>query len=450
MRLEVNSNHKKADIKLSTKMKPIFTTVLGTALSLTLLTGCYSHVTDNGFYIGTDYASVSTKNMENTFYINNFDDIDKLKTKLEIEPNISVIRINNKLNSVEFNEENYGFLRNYDIKVLDLINFNINPTFLESLGSIELLRIMSPIAYYSNIDFTRIDNLKRIEFYYMQLYDYPIFLTNEMINTLKSRGVDIYLDNVRLENVVSLNEGIDDIVKNNLDINENSSDIDKLNTILLYILENFEYDEIVSNNNANNIDDHNYVSSFYTNGVMSALYNKKGNIICGNYAALFQALANRVGLTSYYVTSDNHAWNMVCFGNERYYVDSTWLDTGSVSVKGGTFQINRYEKSEDAIRSGNGPSLDWYLEHIYNVGDVSHMAHFIPSNSFDYVEYIPKEIEESNQINMEDYFYELIIGGERYISTASTILGILLTLGLAKKVIKKVNEQEEKNNRRYR
>lgn len=449
MKLEVNNNHKKADIKLSTRLKPILTTILGVTLSVSLLSGCYSHVDDNGFYIGTDYASVSSTSMNKHFYIGTLDDLDNFKASLEANPDISVITINNKLNDIEFNEENYGFLRNYNIKVLELDNIHVNPTFLESLGSIELLKLKSFSTYYANVDYSRIDNLKRIEFYYMGVYDYPVFLTNQMINDLRMNNVDIYLDKVDIDDVISLNNGIDDIVKNDLNINENSSDIDKLNEILLYILENFEYDEVVANNNANNIDDTKLVSSFYAKGIMDALYNKKGNIICGNYSALFQALANRVGLTSYYVTSSTHAWNLVCFNGERYYVDSTWLDTGSVSVKGGNFQINRFENSEDAIRNGNGPSLEWYLENIYNVHDDSHKIDFLPSNNFEYIEYLPNEEDIEEKEDMGNYLYEIIVSGERYIADASTILGILITLGIARKVIKKANKKEEKH-RKYR
>lgn len=448
MKLEVNNSHKKAKISNNSKLKPILTTILGVTLSVSLLSGCYSHVDDNGFYIGTDYASISSTTMNRHFYIGTLDDLDNFKATLESNPDISVLTIDNRLTDIEFNEENYGFLRNYNIKVLDLININVNPTFLESLGSVELLRLKSYKTFYANVDYTKIDNLKRIEFYYMDVYDYPVFLTNKMIEDLRMRNIDIYLHNVNINDVISLNNGIDDIVKNDLNINENSSDIDKLNEILLYILENFEYDDIVASNNANNIEDSKLVSSFYTNGALDALYNKNGNIICGNYAALFQALANRVGLTSYYVTSPNHAWNLVCFNGERYYIDSTWLDTGSVSVKGGSFQINRFEKSEDAIRNGNGPSLEWYLENIYNVHDDSHKIDFLPSNDFDYVEYIPIE-DEKEPFDLGDYLYEIIVSGERYIANASTILGILITLGIARKVIKKVNQKEEKH-RKYR
>lgn len=447
MKLEVNNNHKKADIKISTKLKPILTTVLGVTLSVSLLTGCYSHVEDKGFYLSTDYASIASNNINKYFNIETLDDLDNFKVTLEANPDISVITINNKLNDIEFNEENYGFLRNYNIKVLELNNIHVNPTFLESLGSIELLRLKSYRTYYANVDYSKIDNLKRIEFYYMGVYDYPVFLTNQMINDLRLRDIDIYLDKVDIDDVISLNYGIDDIVSK-LGVNEHSTDIDKLNAILLYILENFSYDEVVASNNANDIDDSKLVRSFYTNGIMDGLYNKNGNIICGNYSALFQALANRLGLTSYYVTSPNHAWNLVCFNGERYYVDSTWLDTGSVSVKGGNFQINRYENSEDAIRNGSGPSLEWYLENVYNVHDESHDIDFLPSNNFDYVEYIPQEDVEEHK-DLGDYLYELIISGERYITDANTILAILITLGLARKVIKLANKKEE-NNRKYR
>ncbi len=51
-----------------------------------------------------------------------------------------------------------------------------------------------------------------------------------------------------------------------------------------------------------------------------------GNAICQGYAETYQYLLYRVGITSYIVGNDNHAWNAVKMDGHWYYTDVTWDD----------------------------------------------------------------------------------------------------------------------------
>lgn len=452
MKLEINNSHKKAKINnLKPVIKPIVTTVFGGILSITLLTGCCINVTDKNIELNSFDFSIMNNDEKHVHIMPNHDFLVKSIEELENKETIKYLSLTSSIIDEEvFNEENFGFLRNHPLKKLELCEITINPSFLESLGSIEELVISCNEVYKYNIDYSKINNLKKISFRNLELYDYPIFLTNELINKLNDKGVEINLNGVKLDTVVKLNNSLDEIVSK-LPVTKDSTDIEKLNAILVWILDSFYYDEQVSYYSSINKKDPILVHSFYANGELDAVYNNNGNIICGNYSALFQALANRLELTSYYVDGTGHAWNMVCFKDEKYYVDSTWLDTGEIELETGVVNLKRIITPQELIKSGEGNRLKWYLKDINEIGDdSSHQADYIPSNSDDYVEYVPinNEITEVNDntlnIDLSEYLYKIVIDGEEYIANAATVLGILISLGLAVKVVKKFNKEEEK------
>ncbi len=107
-----------------------------------------------------------------------------------------------------------------------------------------------------------------------------------------------------------------------LDIDEKDSDKEKLKKILHYIVQNYAYDNKCYLNSA---------EKYYEDGRLKRALDSK-EIICGNYSAIFQALANRAGLESYiidgslYGTQVRHSWNKVNIDGKYYLVDPTWID----------------------------------------------------------------------------------------------------------------------------
>lgn len=102
---------------------------------------------------------------------------------------------------------------------------------------------------------------------------------------------------------------IDEIYEK-LDIKEEDSDEEKVHKILYYIVTAYTYEKRDNN---------------YEHGWLGdTLENAK--IVCGNYAAIFQALAHKANLNSIIIHGGNHAWNIVQIEGKNYIVDPTWID----------------------------------------------------------------------------------------------------------------------------
>lgn len=82
-------------------------------------------------------------------------------------------------------------------------------------------------------------------------------------------------------------------------------------------------DELVYLNGSNVTSDS--TDPFYTQTVYGALIN--GETVCAGYTKLYEMLCNYFGIDCITVTSDDHAWNEVRYGDHWYIVDVTWDDT---------------------------------------------------------------------------------------------------------------------------
>ena len=198
-------------------------------------------------------------------------------------------------------------------------------------------------------------------------------LTGEEYNALTKAGVKVTFDEESdLQTYLGINNELDAIVRQ-LNLDANSTDQEKLDAILIYILDNLSYDEQVSEALQNNTEHSELTRSFYQGGYLYGAL-EKSSAICGNYAALFEALAERTGLDSYFLLSPNHAWNLVEINGEKYYVDATWLDSSGLRVdKMGSYTdpftgelvenvyISTTISAQEAIQTGYGEALDWYL-----------------------------------------------------------------------------------------
>ncbi|MFT4107183.1 MAG: transglutaminase domain-containing protein [Lacrimispora sp.] len=82
----------------------------------------------------------------------------------------------------------------------------------------------------------------------------------------------------------------------------------------------------------------------------------KGEAVCSGYARAFNELARRCGLESTYVSSSQHAWNLVKLDDESWYhVDVTWEDPivnrKSANKYGYNMLLNKYINLEsDSIK----------------------------------------------------------------------------------------------------
>lgn len=114
-------------------------------------------------------------------------------------------------------------------------------------------------------------------------------------------------------------EFIDQRTKEN--IKENMDQLEKVRLI---------HDFIVTKNNYNTGDADSLSGGYSVYTPASILFGQGG--VCNAYATLFDKMATKAGLESYYVTgkiieeNQLHIWNMVKIKDDRYNLDLTWDD----------------------------------------------------------------------------------------------------------------------------
>ena len=95
----------------------------------------------------------------------------------------------------------------------------------------------------------------------------------------------------------------------------------------------------------------------------------KGSAVCNGYALAYSALMQKIGISSYVVTSTsmNHAWNLVYLNGNWYHIDATWDDPVFSSSKQyedslceGYVRHAFFLLSDDEIKnSTNGSHYGW-------------------------------------------------------------------------------------------
>ena len=114
-------------------------------------------------------------------------------------------------------------------------------------------------------------------------------------------------------------------------------DEEKVRGITLNVASRIEYDYTVQNQEE--IADQ--VSSEYNKYPIT--YALDGNGVCINYACLFTALANRVGLENYQDISPKHTWNMAEIDGEYRAFDITNIDGEYAILRGNNNQPYKNE-----------------------------------------------------------------------------------------------------------
>lgn len=342
---------------------------------------------------------------------------------------------------------------------------NFAPGSEEQLNKLETLAILNDINY--DIDFSKLTNLKTLDLSDAEPYDIAIYLNTKEYNELVSNGVEIkFKDEDSREKYIKACQKLNKIVEE-LDIKEDSTEDEKLDAIMLYVLENLEYDKNVSetiNNSDENIDS--IAAPFYEDGYLYGALEKDSSI-CGNYSALTEALMDRICTpqTSYIARSENHAWNIVKINGEPYYVDVTWLDgllketqkqTETEENGHKTITITfEDETARDIIKRGEGKSLNWYRENPdeSNIEKIdknnSHEASYIPDymliDENDDTASIREEQASKKAEEIGDEKVSVNIGGREIVIGLGALLGVL---GAAAGTVFAVKRKKEKDRRR--
>ncbi|MDE5539650.1 MAG: hypothetical protein K2J20_04110, partial [Bacilli bacterium] len=229
-------------------------------------------------------------------------------------------------------------------------------------------------------------------------YDLAVNITTEDLDNIVNNIVSDDLSG--LDTLYWINEQIDNIIAE-LEIDANTTDQEILDKVLLYVTEHYEYDmESYKKGISENC---------YKEGLLWGVFHNDNKIVCGNYAALVQALLKRLGVECYYIISYEHAWNLVNIQGNYYYVDATWLD-------------DSFNSFATVFKNGVNKELailiyDWYLVDPTKVKDDVHIADIFPG-SVPFVE-----------IKDEDYNFLINLkNGLRIVIPSAISLGLVIEI----------------------
>ena len=173
-----------------------------------------------------------------TITFENCNSLNPLKKINELRSLEHLILINNNNDGLDFtNTDAINFIKESNsIKILSLSGFNIEPGILENLKNLERLSIGN--GKDMNVDYSELTFLS-----FLEITDGPYtaatYITNGDISVLQKNGVSISgTTDDFLEKLENVNFKIDKIVQS-LDIKETDSEQEKLNKILIYVLENY-------------------------------------------------------------------------------------------------------------------------------------------------------------------------------------------------------------------
>ena len=387
------------------------------------------------------------------------------------------------------NSRDFAFLNKMtNLEDLEIYGYSVEPGVIENLSALKRLSIYTDGNY--DLDFSKLTFLDELSFRHEQIYTIAKDLTLDDYNTLTNNGVKIDFNEYELKKFYEINQKLDNIIAE-IGITKESTEQEKLDAILIYVLDNLEYDEEVSNAIFNNIEHRDLSTSFYEEGLLYGALEKE-TAICGNYAALVDALARRVDLKTYYARSNTHAWNIVDVEDTSYYVDSTWLDgeivyktTTAEEIIDGQLCITTTHfpiSSQELIKEKNTEELDWYMadpttyndNNQYESHDVINVPTYIKlvplqeENRFELLEDTQEykednvvetvaveeqqtieNIEQSEEIERIDKKkFELSIGNRKWIIGGAVAVGIMSGLGGAVAISNHKKQKERERRRR--
>ena len=359
------------------------------------------------------------------------------------------------------NSSDFKFLSNCPaLETLTINGMAVEPGIVEKLTSLKSLSISTDGNY--DIDFTKLTFLDELDFSNEEPYTLAQDFTLEEYKVLIDNDVNVIFSSEEdLKKFIDINKKLDTIVTQ-LGITEQSTDYEKLDAILIYTLDNLKYDPLISDMLENNENLEGRSREFYQDGTLYGAL-EKDTVICGNYAALVNALSSRVNLFTYWVKSTNHAWNLVEVEGNLYYVDSTMMDVtdfrivGESEWRGEKTHAWAFYPAAEAIAEKNTEYLEWYMEDPTKYGEndesITHDAVNIPT----YIKIKPiekikiddndsDEITSPKQFDLTDTKFEISVKDRTWTVNAGIAIGIMTSLGGAILLGShdKINQKKEK------
>lgn len=173
-----------------------------------------------------------------------------------------------------------------------------------------------------------------------------------------------------------------DSIANTLVPDKSISDKEKINKITLYLLEklNYDFDAIQA---PDETDDR--VEIYNMSPLTTSLEGDLG--ICINYSAMYQALSNRIGLDTYQLFNNVHAWNATKIDGEYKGYDVTYLELGPIVQIDNMEQLGMLENmtTEGMFQKGKEDQLYYYEFDLDKILDDNHIAEYTPEEIKDYI-----------------------------------------------------------------
>ena len=344
-------------------------------------------------------------------------------------PNLNNLCISNYGNyNVTLDRNNASILTSNNLKYLRLSQLNVEKGLLENLKQLETLDISSNtdfILINYDIDFSALTSLN--ELIISNPYTLVARLDSSEYEKLVESGIKITdsAGNNLKRTLISINNYLDETI-NNLNINQNMTDNEKLETILEYTLNTLEYNQESSERITNHDASLQEINEYYENGYLYGVTDNNTQI-SGNYAALITALCDRCNINSFVDVSDVQAWNLVELNGNYYYLDASIIDRNQ----------NIYNES---VTNEN-----WYLRDVNEDLDNIHQTINLPDVLL--IESIEEEVINDGVEDITNQKYKVTIGQKEFIIGAGALVGMLAGLGLAvnskKKNMKIVQKQEK-------
>lgn len=300
--------------------------------------------------------------------------------------------------------KDYALVLPYFLEELNIYKSPITSINAKNNTSIKRIKINGEIyistknlTYFSNLKYLSITNcgsLKEPEYLnsipnlaYLHLNEYAtIWLDKDTLDELPMFPLTklIYKDKI---------DKLDGLAKELRD--DSLNDIEQITKIIEYLMERYQYDRVVNDSSLDS-----RITSSIDNVLPITVSLKDEKVICINYAAMFQALANRMDIDSILLVNDEHAWNAYNIEGEYRTIDPTSIDSFFSKNLTQTFnqewiEDNSYSTDETELKS------TIYEDVVYPISEEE------TSVEIGYIkqEYKPNELKENVQSKLTDLLY---------------------------------------------
>lgn len=236
---------------------------------------------------------------------------------------------NLKLKNTEVKD--YTLILPYSLQELSLTASPINNIEAKNNNSLRKLYLngetyisASSLVPFKNLNYIKIlncANLKDSEslayipnLYFLSIDEYPsIWLDKELLSKLPVFPLTKVAINKKIDALDELAESLKD---------DTLSKQEQITKIVEYIIDKYNYDDIVKADSIKST-----ITTMIDNKFPITTCINKEEVICINFATIFQAMATRLDIDSIMLTNDIHAWNAYNIDGKYLTLDPTTLNT---------------------------------------------------------------------------------------------------------------------------